>query len=77
MIGVVIAEATLLKFVLRLHQALASRERQATEKILRSPAIDVDETSFRVDMKNYWIHVYSSNDLTLKFLHRNRGKAAV
>lgn len=77
MIGVVIAEATLLKFVLRLHQALASWESQATEKILRSPAINVDETSFRVDMKNYWIHVYSSNDLTLKFLHRNRGKAAV
>lgn len=77
MIGVVIAEATLLKFVLRLHQALASRESQATEKILSSPTINVDETSFRVDMKNYWIHVYSSNDLTLKFLHRNRGKAAV
>lgn len=77
MIGVIIAEATLLKFVLRLHHALASWESQATEKILRSPAINVDETSFRVDMKNYWIHVYSSNDLTLKFLHRNRGKAAV
>lgn len=77
MIGVVIAEASLLKFVLRLHQALASWESQATERILHSAAINVDETSFRVDMKNYWIHVYSSNDLTLKFLHRNRGKAAI
>ncbi|SCZ84674.1 IS66 family transposase [Nitrosomonas mobilis] len=77
MIGTVIAEATLLKFVLRLHQALANWEQQTTEKILHSPAINVDETSFRVDMKNYWIHVYSSNDLTLKFLHRNRGKTAV
>lgn len=77
MIGAVVAEASLLKFVLRLHQALANWEQQATEKILTSPAINVDETSFRVDMKNYWIHVYSSNDLTLKFLHRNRGKAAI
>ncbi len=77
MIGVVIAEAGLLKFVLRLHQALASWEQQATGKILNSPAINVDETSFRVDMKNDWIHVYSSNDITLKFLHRNRGKAAI
>jgi transposase len=68
MIGVVIAEATLLKFALRLHHALARWESQSTEKILRSPAINVDETSFRVDMKNYWIHVYSSNNLTLKFL---------
>jgi hypothetical protein len=28
-------------------------------------------------MKNYWIHVYSSNDLTLKFFHRNWGKATI
>ncbi|MCW5598357.1 MAG: transposase [Nitrosomonas sp.] len=79
MIGVVIAEATLLReVVLRLHQALASWESQATEDTLVHLHVNVDETSFRVDMKNYWIHVYSSNDLTLnKFLHRNRGKAAV
>jgi hypothetical protein len=77
MIGVVIAEASLLKFVLRLHQALANWEHQATERILNTPAINVDETSFRVDMQNHWIHVYSSGDLTLKFLHRNRGKAAI
>ncbi|MGG7055956.1 IS66 family transposase [Nitrosomonas sp. ANs5] len=77
MIGVVIAEASLLKFVLRLHQALENWEYQATEKLLNMPAINVDETSFRVDMKNHWIHVYSSGDITLKFLHRNRGKAAI
>jgi len=56
---------------------LASWEHQATERILNTPAINVDETSFRVDMQNHWIHVYSSGDLTLKFLHRNRGKAAI
>ncbi|SFL71582.1 hypothetical protein [Nitrosomonas communis] len=28
-------------------------------------------------MKNDWMHVYSSNDITLKFLHRTRGKAAI
>ena len=77
MIGVVIAEASLLKFVLRLYQALATWEHQATEWMLNAPAINVDETSFRVDTKNHWIHVYSSGDVTLKFLHRNRGKAAI
>jgi hypothetical protein len=77
MIGVVIAEATLLKFVLRLHQALATWEYQATTQALRTPAINVDETSFRVDTKNYWIHVYSTGDITLKFLHRRRGKVAI
>jgi len=77
MIGVVIAEASLLKFVLRLHQALITWEHQATALMLNAPAINVDETSFRVDTKNYWIHVYSSRDVTLKFLHRNWGKAAI
>lgn len=77
MIGVAIAEASLLKFVLRLHQALATWERQAAASILNTPAINVDETSFRVDMKNHWIHVYSSGDITLKFLHPKRGKAAI
>jgi len=41
------------------------------------PVIHVDETSFRIDKKNHWIHVYSSGDLTLKFLHRKRGKEAI
>ena len=77
MIDVVIAEATLLKFILRLHQALATWEHQATEWILNAPAINVDETSFRVDLNNHWIHVYSSGDITLKFLHQRRGKAAI
>jgi transposase len=77
MIGVVIAEASLLKFVLRLYQVLATWEHQATAWMFNAPTINVDETSFRVDTKNHWIHVYSSGDVTLKFLHRNRGKAAI
>ena len=75
--GIVISEASLLKFVLRLYQALESWELQATEQLLKSPSINVDETSFRVDKKNHWIHVYSAGDLTLKFLHRKRGTEAI
>jgi len=33
--------------------------------------------SLRVDRKNHWIHVYSAGDITLKFLHRKRGKEAI
>ena len=77
MMGEVIAEATLLRFVFRLHQALEEWEYIAIEKILATPAIHVDETSLRVDKKNHWIHVYSSGDLTLKFLHRKRGLEAI
>jgi transposase-like protein len=77
MIGVVISETSLLKFVLRLYQALEEWEYQATEQILKTHVINVDETSLRVDKKNHWIHVYSSGDITLKFLHRKRGKEAI
>jgi transposase len=77
MIGEVIAEATLLKFVLRLYLALEAWEVHATEQILKAPSIHVDETSIRVDKKNHWIHVYASGDITLKFLHRKRGKEAI
>ena len=77
MMGIVIAEASLLKFVLRLYQALEPWELQATAQLLKAPSINVDETAFRVDRKNHWIHVYSSGDLTLKFLHRKRGTEAI
>lgn len=77
MIGELLSEASLLKFVLRLHQALEAWERQAIDQLLNNPSIHVDETSFRVDGKNHWIHVYASGDTTLKLLHRKRGKDAI
>lgn len=77
MIGVTISEATLLKYVLRLHQCLEQWEQSTKEKLLASSFMHVDETSMRVDRKNHWIHVYSSGELTLKCLHRKRGKEAM
>jgi transposase len=77
MIGTVISEASLLKFVLRLHQALEAWEAEAINTLLQAPSMHVDETSFRVERKNHWIHVYSSGGTTLKFLHRKRGKEAI
>jgi len=77
MIGSIISEATMLKFILKLYLALAGWEASATEALLNHPAINADETSLRVDKKNYWIHVYSAGDITLKFLHKKRGNQAI
>jgi transposase len=77
MIGVLISEASMLKFILRLHQTLADWESSAVDQILKSQSINVDETSLRVNKKNHWIHVYSSGEITLKFLHRKRGTEAI
>ena len=77
LIGMVISEATILKYVMQLHRALADWERSAIVKILTLPAMHVDETSLRVNKKNHWIHVCSSGEITLKFLHRKRGREAI
>ncbi len=77
MTGVVISPATILKFVLRLNQSLEAWELRSTKLLLKYPSIHVDETSLRVDKKNHWIHVYAAGDITLKFLHRKRGKEAI
>lgn len=77
MFGITLAESSILRFILRLHHALEPWEREATEHLLKAPAMHVDETSLRVDKKNHWIHVYAAGDWTLKHLHRKRGLEAI
>jgi len=77
LIGQLLSEATMLGYIMRLHVALEAWEADARLKLLASPCMNSDETSCRVDKKNWWIHVYSSGDITLKFLHRKRGKEAI
>ncbi len=77
LIGQAISEATILKYVMQLHHALADWEHAAMEQVMTLPALHVDETSLRVDKRNHWIHVCSSGDFTLKFLHPKRGCEAI
>ena len=77
MTGRLLSEATLLGFVSRLHQALEPWEAAAIGKLLDMPVLHVDETSLRVDRKNYWIHVCAGGPITVKGLHRNRGCEAI
>ena len=77
LIGQLLSEATLLGYVAQLHRALAEWEHHAIERLLAAPAIHVDETSLRVDRNNHWIHVHSAGTLTVKCLHRKRGREAI
>jgi transposase len=77
LLGQVISEATILKYVLILHLALENWEKTAIERLLTLPALHVDETSLRVDKKNHWIHVCSGGQITLKLLHKKRGLEAM
>jgi transposase len=77
LIGQILSEATILKYVIQLYQVLEEWEQSSINQLLKMPIMHVDETSLRVDRKNHWIHVYSSGLITLKFLHPNRGKEAI
>jgi transposase len=77
LIGLALSEATILKYVMQLHQALERWEHSAIEQLLAMPAMHVDETSLRVERQNDWIHVCSAGDITLKFLHPKRGQEAM
>ena len=77
LIGRLVSEATLLAWILRLHKALADWEAAAVECLLAMPVLHVDETSMRIDHKNHWLPDCGAGDLTLKFVHPKRGRAAI
>jgi transposase len=77
LIGMAISEATILKYMLHLNQALENWENQAIAELLKSKSLHVDETSMRVNKKNHWVHVCSSGNITLKMLHPKRGLEAI
>lgn len=77
LIGKAISEATMLSYIMILFFALEVWEKSAKIGLSKQSCINSDETSMRVNKKNYWIHSYSSNDITLKLLHRKRGKEAM
>ncbi len=77
LIGMVISEATILKYVMQLYLALERWEQSAITQLLAMPSMHADETSMRVDKNKHWIHVYSSGEITVKFLHPKRGLEAI
>ncbi len=77
LIGMVISEATILRYVMQLYLALERWEQAAITQLLAMPSMHADETSMRVDKKKHWIHVYSSGEITVKCLHPKRGLEAI
>lgn len=77
MIGNTISEATMLGYILMLYVVLDPWEKNVTTSLLKTSVINCDETSMRVNKKNYWVHSYSSGDIVLKLLHQKRGTDAI
>ncbi len=77
LLGRLISQTTMLKYVMQFYLSLEQWELQEVEKILSAPTIHCDETSLRVNKKTMWIHSYSSGETTLLFLHEKRGVEAM
>ena len=77
LVGRIISPSTMLKYISQLSDSLEEWEEKARKQILQSTVIHIDETSMRVNGKNYWIHTYSCGDLVLQFLHPSRGGDAI
>ena len=75
--GLRLSEATCLEWTRRLDQALQPWEDAAVAHLLQRPALHADETGFRVDGRTQWLHVVTDGALTVKFLHRKRGREAI
>ncbi len=77
LIGRFISQATMLKYIMQFHLSLKEWEERQLEVLLSKSVIHVDETSIRVNKVNFWIHVYTSEDISLQFVHEKRGAEAV
>ena len=75
--GRALAEATLLAWLTRLHEALAGWETAAIERLLAEPVLHADETGLRIERKTHWLHSVSAGHLTVKRSHRKRGTEAI
>ena len=75
--GIKLSEATCLGYIQRLYDSLEPWEAVAKEHLLTRTVLHVDGTGFRVNKKNQWLHVVTDGSLTLKYLHRKRGKEAI
>jgi transposase-like protein len=76
-LGRVISQATMLKYVYQFYLSLEKWEAKQMKELLKMPVIHVDETSLRVNKINHWLHVYTYGDISLQFVHPERGKNAV
>jgi hypothetical protein len=77
MYRITLSPTTLIGYVLKLHNNLEVWEKEAIDFIKEQICVCCDETSLKVNRKKWWVHVYTSNGVTVKMLHQSRGLKAM
>ena len=69
-----ISPAVMLKYIVQLSEFLKKNWEISVKAVLReAPVLCLDETSMRVNGKNYWVHTCSSGETVLLIIHPKRG----
>jgi transposase len=76
-IGRSLSQAIMLKYLLQFSVSLKKWEEEQITALYNCKFIHCDETSVRINKINWWVHSYSSSDITLKLVHRHRGREAI
>lgn len=73
LIGRTISQSIMLKYIVQFSESLKEWEKSVKIQLLAAKVLYLDETSTRVNKKNYWIHTCSAGDIVLQIVHPNRG----
>jgi len=72
-----VSEGTIFNILNRLCKSLSTFENETKEACLSERVLHADETGFRIDKRNYWLHSISNSIFSLYFPHNNRGRLAI
>ena len=75
--GAAVGEGTLWSLTRRCQSALAPVQEAIRSALVRGAVLHSDETGMRLGKRLAWLHVYSTERLTLYAWHKRRGKAAM
>ncbi|MEH7464376.1 IS66 family transposase [Bacillus thuringiensis] len=72
-----ISQGTINRLIHSFSESLQEKEEEIRSEILASPIVHCDETGLRNQGKTEWVHTYSTPDLTIQYIHQNRGSVAM
>src|SRR6266702_4889357 len=76
-LGVQLSAGSIATFVTTCHQQLAEVETSLKAALVKTNVIHQDETGLRVGTTGWWVHVCSTERLTLYAAHPSRGRTAL
>lgn len=72
-----ISQGTINRVLKNISEQLQPLEQQMRKSLLQSPIAHCDETELRNQGKTEWVHTFSTDKMTIQYLHEKRGTEAM